>query len=588
LHDILTHFLIYLSAAVIAVSLFRFFKIEAILAYLFAGVLIGPQVLGLIEDPQAIFELSELGVVFLLFIIGLELLPSRLWQMRKAVFGLGMSQVLVTGSLFTVLGSSVFGLSWAAAIIAGFGLALSSTAFGVQLLKDHHQLQTLHGQGSFSILLFQDLAVVPLIAIIPFLSATSDVASLNWIDAGRVIGMLALFIVSGLFLIRYAFRYIAETRAQEVFTATALLIVVGSALAMEKIGLSMGMGAFLAGVLLANSEYRHELEANLQPFKGLLLGLFFIAVGMALDLGVVVRQPAAVFGIVAGLMICKALLIFLLSRSFGYPNVSARNMAVTLLQGGEFAFVLFAAAAVAGILDLGLSSILNAAVTISMLLTPLTFALNQRFLRSFPEDSERPADEIVTDGAEVIIAGFGRFGQIVARFLMAEKVPSTILEHSAAQVDVARQFGTKIFYGDASRKDVIEAAGGHDAKIFVLAIDDPEVSIRTAKTVRKYFPQLEIIARVRNRSHAIELFKLGIDNFHRETYLTSLEVAKEVLLDLKRERPYINKRLAKFRKHDELILRQQSTLADDEKKFISFTNQANEELAKILEADADS
>lgn len=587
MHGYLVHILIYLSAAVIVVPIFRRFKVGAILAYLFAGVLIGPEVLTLIKDPETILHLSELGVVFLLFIIGLELKPSRLWQMRQAVFGLGALQVIFTGSLFCAIGYFLIDLPLAGSFVAGFGLALSSTAFGIQLLEENRQLKTMHGQGTFSILLFQDMAVVPLIASIPLLTQDGFSSAPQWIDIIKVVGLIAAFLIFGLFLIHYVFRFIAEARVQEVFTAATLLVVVGSALAMEQAGLSMGMGAFIAGVLLANSEYRHELEVNLEPFKGLLLGLFFIAVGMSLDLNVIVSQPLTVLSLVLGLMCIKALIIYFFSRLFKFPKESARNIAFTLPQGGEFAFVLFAAAISAGVLSSSIGSILNAAVTLSMVLTPLFFSLNQKYLRTFHEVSERPADKVDMQEAEVIIAGYGRFGQIVSRFLTVEKVSFTILEHSAAQVDAARRFGSKIYYGDASKKEIVEAAGGKNAKIFVLAIDDSEVSIETAKMVRKHFPHLEIIARVRNRAHAIELINLGIENLHRETYLTSLEVAKEVLLDLGQKRPYINRRLAKFRKHDEGILRKQAELNHDEEKFISYTTQANAELAQILQADSE-
>lgn len=582
MHHQLVELLVLLFSAIVLVPLFKKFNLGAILAYLFAGLVIGPNLLGLIEDPQSILRFSELGVVFLLFLIGLELKPTLLWNMRKKVFGLGLTQMLITGAAFTGIGSYL-GYSWQVSFIAGFGLALSSTAFCLQILEEKRQLKTLHGQSSFSILLFQDLAVVPLITIIPVLAGTST--STNWINIAKATGIVVAFILFGLYFVRHLFSYILKSRVQEVFTALSLFIVVGSALLMEEAGLSMGTGAFLAGVLLANSEYRHELEINLQPFKGLLLGLFFIAVGMSLDLRVLVSQPDRVFLLVLTFVALKVLILFCLARLFKLPYESSRNVAFTLPQGGEFAFVIFSLAVANQLLTPEQAAILNAAVTISMALTPLLFSLNQRYLRTFQEVSEKPFDTEQVHDTTVIIAGFGRFGQIVSRFLQSQKISFTILEHSAAQVDIARKFGRKIFYGDASRADIVASAGGKSAKIFVLAIDDIETSVKTAKMIRDKFPHLEIIARARNRQHAIDLLALGIENIHRETYLTSLEVAKEVLLSLGGIRSQINKKLALFRTHDEEILRKQFELRNNEPEMLSMTHKYNAELDKILQAD---
>ena len=565
------------------VPLFRRFQLGAILGYLFAGILIGPDVTKLIKDPKVILHFSELGVVFLLFIIGLELAPARLWKLRKLIFGFGLLQMLITGSFFTGI-AYLLGLSGATAFATGFGLALSSTAFSVQILDEHHQLNTMHGQGSFSVLMFQDLAVVPILAALAFFSNDPS-STLSLRRVVEIIFILIALILIGRYVISHMFRLIADSHTQEVFTAMSLLIVVGTATLMESLGLSMGMGAFFAGVLLANSEYRHELETNLMPFKGLLLGLFFIAVGMSLDLNVLLNQPHWVVLITLVFMITKGIIIYTLGRLFGFPHEPSRNMAFTLPQGGEFAFVIFSTALAQSLIDGDQSSVLSAAVTLSMALTPIIFSFNQKYFRSFSEVSEAPTDKFKSDNAEVIIAGYGRFGQIVSRFLSAEQVKHTILEHSAAQLEVARSYGMKIYYGDASRADILRAAGANDAKIFVLAIDDTEGSIDAAKTVRKEFPHLEIIARARNRQHAIDLMELGITNIHRETYLTSLEVAKEVMLFKGDPRETINKRLAKFRKHDEEILRNQFNVRHDVEKFISYTNKANKELEEILIAD---
>lgn len=583
MHSVLIDLIIFSSAAVIVVPLFKWLNLGPILAYLFAGMLIGPSILGLVGDPQVILHFSELGVVFLLFVIGLELAPSKLWKLRRSIFGMGLAQVVITGLIFYLVGREL-GLTISAAYVCGFGLALSSTAFTLQVLEEKRQLNTTHGQGSFSILMFQDLAVVPILAS---LALFEDGQGGEYQYLSLIYTVLALLglVIAGRYLIRYIFRLVAESGSQEVFTAMSLLTVLGTAILLESVGLSMGMGAFLAGVLLANSEYRHELESNLMPFKGLLLGLFFIAVGMSLDLLVLLQKPHWVLLLTLSFMSVKTAMIWLLARIFGFPKESSRNMAFTLPQGGEFAFVLFSTALAKGLLTEEQSSILGASVTISMALTPLVFSLNQKWLRPNSDKGEVKYDKIESEEPEVIIAGYGRFGQIVARFLSTEGVKFTILEHSAAQVETARKFGMKVYYGDASRLDILEAAGAKSAKILVLAIDDVEKSTSTAKMVKSHFPQLEIIARVRNRQHALDMFQLGVQNAHRETYLTSLEVAKEVLLFKGIPRERINRRLAKFRAHDEKILREQLKYRHDEKQFISFTNQANEELRQILNAD---
>ncbi|MCP5468264.1 MAG: cation:proton antiporter [Deltaproteobacteria bacterium] len=585
MHDHLVNLLIFLSAAVVAVSLFRYLKIGAVLAYLFAGILIGPEVLMLIKNPETILNFSELGVVFLLFLIGLQLKPGRIWQMRMSIFGMGLMQVLVTGVLLSVITFYVFSMSKSASFIIGFGIALSSTPFGLQILQERRQLQTTHGQGTFAILLFQDLAFVPLLAILPILGNGGFASMPTWIELVKVIVILTLFVLVGLYFIHHFFYIIAESRVQEVFTASALLIVIGSALLMEYLGFSMGIGAFFAGILLANSEYRHELEVNLKPFNGLLMGLFFMAIGMSLNLKILLAVPQIVFLIVLSFMFIKAAVVFILARFFKYPHEAARNMAFTLSQGGEFAFLLFHNALSLNVFSDYQTAILNASVTLSMVMTPLLFNLNQKYFRTYREVSEKPIEEIPLDDVQVIIAGYGRFGQIISRLLRAENISFTILEHSAAQVDTARKFGTKIYYGDASKKDIVEVAGAKEAKIFVLAIDDYKNSVKTAKMLRQHFPHLRIVARARNRRHAMELMALGIEKIHRETYLTSLEVSKEVLLDLGIEKSEVESLLKRFQKYDEKILKRQTSFKDDQKKYVTFTSRANRDLEDILQAD---
>ncbi len=583
MHTALFDFLIFTAAASLFVPIFKYFKIGAILAYLFSGIIIGPHILGFIKDPKEILHFSELGVVFLLFIIGLELAPKRLWKLRRNIFGLGLLQVLCTGFLFMYL-AKCFGLNNAAAYVTGFGLALSSTAFSIQILEEKHQLKTFHGQGSFSILMFQDLAVVPLIASLA-LFTENPIHSPTLTEITKIVGIVLGVVLAGRYGLRYILRLVADSRTPEVFTAISLFIVLGTAILIESIGLSMGMGAFLAGVILANSEYRHELESNLQPFKGLLLGLFFIAVGMSLDLNILVSQPHWILLITLAFMALKSGLLFALARLFGYPRTSAQNIAFTLPQGGEFAFVLFATALGKGFLDTETSSILSASVTLSMALTPFFFELNQRYTPKSKESRE--FDKIENEDPVIIIAGYGRFGQIVSRFLNSQKIHHTILEHSAAQVDTAREFGNKVYYGDAARSDILEAAGAKSAKYFVLAIDDPANSVRTAKMVREDFPELKVFARARNRQHAIDLMEVGVKIVHRETLLTSLEIAKEVLLEMNVPREKINTRLAKFTKKDNEILKTQFDLRHDQKEMINYTTKANLELEKILSLEKD-
>ncbi len=588
MHALLIELLTLSMAAVVFVPLFRKFGLGAILAYLFSGVIIGPYALRPISDAEDILHFSELGIVFLLFVIGLELAPNKLWALRRSIFGLGLLQVVLTGALFTWLGT-LLGFPLALSYTAGFGLALSSTAFSFQILNDNNQLNTTHGQDAFAVLMFQDLAVVPIVASLSFFTNTANSTSaLDWVFWMRATSTVISVIFIGHYVIRHALRLIADSDTPEVFTAMSLLIVIGAAVLMESIGLSMGTGAFLAGVLLANSEYRHELETNLAPFKGLLLGLFFMAVGMSLNLVVLAQKPHLVALLTIAFMLLKGVIIFGLARLFGRGREPARNTALSLALGGEFAFVLFSTAISQKLMDSETASLLNAAVTLSMTITPLLFSLNQKYLRRFSEISERPYNDDFPTDVEVIVAGFGRFGQIVTRFLNAEDVVHTILDHDASQVETARRFGNKVYYGDASRKDILEAAGAKKAKYFVLAIDDPAQSVEAAKVVKQHFPNLEIIARVRNRQHAIDLMELGIKSIHRETYMTSLEVAKEVMIKRGKSDVAIERAIKNFRIHDDKILQKQLELRHDEHQMRSYTTQATKELERILKEDQDS
>ncbi|HXZ96650.1 MAG TPA: monovalent cation:proton antiporter-2 (CPA2) family protein [Burkholderiales bacterium] len=578
---------IYLSAAVIAVPLFKKLRFGAVLGYLAAGIVIGPHVLGLVSNVESILNFSELGVVLLLFVIGLELQPSRLWVLRKTVFGLGGAQVAVTAAL---LGAVVYslGLTPGSALIAGLGLSLSSTAFVLQILAEKNQLTTRHGRTSFAILLFQDLAVIPMLALIPLLAAkgiTSSEVSPG-LGALKSLAVVAAVIIGGRLLLRPVFRAIAASRIQEVFTAAALLVVIGTSLLMQLAGLSMSLGAFLAGVLLADSEYRHELEADIEPFKGLLLGLFFIAVGMSANLVLVASRPVAILAAVIALMAIKYIVVFLIGKISGCSIGSARNLAVALSQGGEFAFVLFSVAAALQIMDQSVADTLIVVVTISMALTPAFFSLNEAIEKHWLARG-KPADFDKIDEGEnrVIIAGFGRVGQIVGRILRLRKIRFTALELSQEQLDVLRRFGNKVYYGDASRLDLLRAAKADKAEIFILAIDDVASSLKTAATVKRHFPNLAIYARARNRFHAYQLMDIGVDGLIRETLLSSLDLARQVLLSLGIDEEKAHGTIDMFKKHDEKTLLAQHAVYHDETKLIQSTKEAARELQGIFESD---
>ena len=581
---VLRESVVFLLAAVIAVPLFKRLGIGAVLGYLTAGVLIGPRVFDVVHDAENILHFSELGVVLLLFIIGLELQPSRLWALRKPVFGLGGAQVLFTALLFAMAGL-FFGLSSTAAVVVGVVLAFSSTAFALQILAEKKQLTTHHGRASFAILLFQDLAAIPVLAVVPLLGHGGG-QSWGLVDIVRAVGTVLAVVIGGRWLLRPYLRRAASADSHEVFVAAALLVVVGIAMLMQLVGLSMALGAFLAGVLLADSEYRHELEADIDPFKGLLLGLFFMAVGMSVDLSLIVREPLNIALLVVGLVGAKALILYSIARFSGQRHGAAVNLALYVSQGGEFAFVLFGAAAGAGVLGHALVDELIVVVSISMALTPLLVALNERvFHIGLAPEPTPDFDTIEPREHRVIIAGFGRFGQMIARTLLMKKIPFTALEASFEQVDFVRRFDVKIYFGDASRLDLLRAAHADQAEIFVLAIDDIEASVKTAEMVRKHFPHLKIYARARNRLHAYQLMDLGVDKLIRETLLSSLELGRDVLMGLGRSRAEADEAVRRFREHDENQLLRQHKIYRDEAKLIAAAKEGAQELERLFETD---
>ncbi len=581
----LTSIILFLLGAVIAVPLFKRLGLGAVLGYLAAGVLIGPWGLGLVGDVDDVLHFAELGVVMLLFIIGLELQPSRLWALRRSIFGFGSAQLLVTGIL---LGTAAFlsGMAPGTAVLVGLVLSLSSTAFALQLMAERNELTNRYGRTAFATLLFQDLAVVPLLAIVPLLGGRAEGAGMPLPALLKAVLVLTAVVVAGRFLLRHLLRIVAMSRVREVLTATALLTVLGTAYLVDQAGLSMALGAFLAGVLLADSEFRHQLEADIEPFKGLLLGLFFIAVGMSLNLGLVTSEPVRVLMAVVILVLVKFAALFVLGKWQGLDNTSARRLGLILSQGGEFAFVVFNVAVGAEVLGRPTAQFLIVVVSLSMVLTPLLLFAEDRLAGAEPA-APPEYDPLPDEHNPVIIAGFGRFGQMTARILRAKRIPFTALEISQEQVDFVRRFGNEIYYGDASRLDLLHAAGADKARIFVLAIDDVNASLRTAEIVRKHFPGLKIYARARNRKHAYQLMDLGIEVIRRETFLAAVDLAREVLEGLGFSASVAKRTVEQFKEHDVHRLHEHRHSHTDEEKMQDLAKAAAKELEEMFQRDAE-
>jgi monovalent cation:proton antiporter-2 (CPA2) family protein len=583
---ILQESIIYLLAAIISVPISKRLGFGSVLGYLCAGILIGPFGFGFIHEPEHILHFAELGVVFLLFIIGLELKPARLWIMRKMVFGLGTAQVLVSAAVIAVL-AWLYGLEAQTSVVVGLILALSSTAFVLQMLAEKKQLNTQFGRAAFSILLLQDLAVIPLIALLPLLGARAGLDSgFDPVEVGMMIGTLVLLIVGGRLALKPVLSTVAAAGIPELFTATALLVVIGSALLMEFAGMSMVLGAFIAGMLLADSEYRHQLEADIAPFKGLLLGLFFIAVGMSVNISLLLDIPGRIMLLVAGLMVSKAVVLIVLARLFGMcDRRNALSLAAVMSQGGEFAFVLFALAARERLVPAGVIDELILAVAVSMLLTPFVYLLNERFSAKLGKAEAPQFDDIPEEEHEVIIAGFGRVGQIVGRLLQSINKPFTALEIDSSQVDIVRRYGNSVHFGDAARPEVLRAAGATHAKILVLATADMETSLHIAETAKRQFPNLTIIARAHNRRHAHKLMDIGVDKIFRDTLLSSLAMGESVLEKLGFNGNDVRHVSGTFRDADEKLLLEQYAMHESEEKLIQSAKDAARELESILEQD---
>jgi len=578
----LTGSLVYLAAAVLAVPVARFLGLGSIIGYLGAGILIGPFALGLVSDPQEILHFAEFGVVLMLFLVGLELDPDRLWSLRKPIFGWGSVQLFGSAALIAVV-AVAFGVEWRLGVVAAFGLALSSTAIALGVLAERNLMSTTSGDGILSVSLLQDIAAIPILALLPFLAGEHGQGG-GWLGAAKAVGMIALIVLGGRLLLRPALRWIAKSDTPEIFTAAALLLVVATASLMNAVGLSMALGAFLAGVLLAESEFRRELETDIEPFKGLLLGLFFIAVGMSIDFSVVMKSPWLIAGVVAGFLAIKAAVLWFIARTMPIPLPERPVFLILLAQGGEFGFVVFQTAAQAGVITAPVSSLLVAAVAISMLLTPLMLVAAGRWWIPLLAGSNKlrlpEIDE--QQHARVIIAGSGRYGQIVGRLLFANGITPTILDHDAEQVEALRKFGWRAFYGDATRLDLMRTAGGAEAQLLVIAIDDMEQSVELVKMAKENFPALTIVARARNVQHYYELFELGVEFIERETFDSAIMSARTALEHLGWQ-PHQARNLAmRFRRHNVAQLRQMAPHRKDEARLIAAARQGRQQLEELF------
>ena len=580
LHD----WLIFLLAALVVVPIGKRLGLSTVLGYLAAGLAIGPYGLNLAGDPAATLQFAELGVVMLLFIVGLELQPRRLLVMRRWVFGLGVAQVSsVTLALATPM-HFMFAVGWPQALLLGFALSLSRTAFMLQLLGEQKKLNAPHGRAAFGVLLLQDLAVIPVIAAINLLAPrannAAEVQAMIW---GPLLFMVG--VTSARLLLRPALRAIAATGIQELFTAAALVMVLGAAAATERVGLSMGLGAFLAGMLVADSEYRHQLETDIAPFKGLLLGLFFMAVGMSVDLALLLREPLLIIVLALALMLLKALVLYPIARSMALDRQSAARLAVTVSQGGEFAFVLLTAAVSTDFLDKHIAQQWILVVTLSMALTPLALALLERvFLKG---RATREYDPIDVHDHAVVLLGFGRVAQIIGRVLTMRRIPFTALDASPAQIDFVRTFGNKVFYGDPTRLDLLQNAHVDKAKVVVIAVDDTAAALRIAELLRAHFPAVQLIARARNRYHELQLREIGVHHVVRETLHSSLAMTAAVLEGLGLSDVEAAHSVATFKAHDERTLDKQLAVFQDEGAYRQAARDSALELQQLFDEDAE-
>ncbi len=573
---------LFLFAAVVAVPIAQKCKIGAVLGYLLAGIVLGPWGLSFIRDVDDILHFSELGIVFLMFIIGLELNPAKLWQLRRSIFGVGAAQVIFTASVLAVL-LYLTDFSWQAAVIGGIGMAMSSTAMALQLMKEKGMNRNEGGQLGFSVLLFQDMAVIPALALIPLLAGGT--ASGDWYRIALKIAAFAGMLLGGRYLLRPLFRLVVRAGVRELFTAAALLVVLSSALFMEALGFSMALGTFIAGVLLADSEYRHELEISIEPFKGLLLGLFFISVGMSLNLGVLLIHLSEVLLGVLALVIVKGVVLYLIAMSAGLRGASCLQFSGVLSQGGEFAFVLFSAALSQNVLNSGQMALLLVVVTISMMTTPLVMQLIDAILarryNAQDETDEQPFVE--NDDPQVILVGFGRFGQVIGRLLMVNKIRITVLERDVSAVSTMRRYGYKVYYGDAAELELLRSAGADKAKAIVITCNEPEDTMMIVHLCQKHFPNLHIMARARGRLEAHELLQNGVTNFTRETFSSALELGRKTLVELGMHPHKANRAKQHFQRLDMRMLRELMPQLQGDVAHISRIKEARRELEELFE-----
>ncbi|MCF3947605.1 monovalent cation:proton antiporter-2 (CPA2) family protein [Acidiphilium sp. AL] len=578
-----------LAATVITVPIARRLGVGSIVGYLVAGLAIGPAGLRLVTGVAQIQNVTELGVIMLLFLIGLEIRPHRLWILRKTILGLGFGQMLPSAAILALLGH-LAGLAWLVAALIGLGLALSSTAIVLPMLKERSLLSAASGRDAFAVLLFQDMAFIPLVALVPLFGAahlpSHLPAHLPWLAAGRAVLAVIAILAGGMFLVERIFRLIGGARNPEVFTAMTLLIVIGTAVLAHWSGLSASLGAFMAGALLSDSEFRHAIQADIEPFEGLLLGFFFISVGMSVDVHLLAAQPLTILAAVAAMLAVKALVGFAVSFVKRRNGPTALRFAAALPEGSEFSFVLFGVAVTAGVLPKTTADLATLAVAASMIVTPLIFAAIERL--AIPRMGKRPApaDDIASGApAPVIICGFGRVGQIVGRLLSVRRIPFTALDQNAGQVAFVRRFGARVFFGDPTRLSVLRAAGGDAAQVLVIALDDAEAALKLAELARRYLPHLTILARARNRRHAQLLLDLGVSHIVRETLLSSLKLGEMTLTALDIGAGEAARTVEAFREHDERILTDTRSFAADEGRVIASLQQSIAELQELFEAD---
>jgi glutathione-regulated potassium-efflux system ancillary protein KefC/glutathione-regulated potassium-efflux system protein KefB len=594
--SLLLQALVYLSAGVVSVPIAKRIGLGSVLGYLIAGVMVGPFMLNLVGEATDVMRFAEFGVVFLLFLIGLEVRPLLLWQMRTTILGVGLGQVLATAVLLGA-GALVMGADWRVATATGLILAMSSTAIVLQNLEERGLRQGAVGQAAFGVLLFQDLAVIPLFTLLPLLAANGAGAPQahavsvldglpQWVRITAGLAAIAGVVVGGRYLTRPLFRFIAAARLREIFTASALLLVIAVAGLMELVGLSPALGAFLAGVVLAESEFRRELESDIEPFRGLFLGLFFITVGAGLDLGLIAARPLLLAGLVVGLMLGKALAMYAVARLFRTDHRNGLTTAVALAQGGEFAFVLLGFAVGARVLDGELGRLLTAVVAISMAATPLAFALYERLVLNRQEARAEP-ERLPFDAGDpdAIVAGFGRFGQIATRLLMANDFKVVLLDSSIDQIDLIRRFGWRVHYGDASRLDLLRTAGADKAKLLIVAVDDRDKAKEIVELAKDRFANLSVIARAYDRPHAYELLKAGADEVERETYESALNFGRRALVRLGVSERRALKAAIVFREQDAKLFKKLQPAHGQQDRYILAARSSRETFERLIRAE---